>query len=229
MTRTLNARNVSSLIAVAALALGGLGACTWFLGSGPHVPGAYQGTTPVTVVNAWNRELCVFAIYQGAPDSDNWLGTKSKQQNIAPGGRLTFNIKPGVYHVVGGFCAEGQAVAAGGTYGAETTELQGPSLIALGPNPVEPAPGQKMLAFTQLHGMDGGGGAAPAEASASSPDESSSSSDESSSSDQGTSAEPSGGANDSNPNCKPSGATCDQSYQCCSGACVTHSPDDYCR
>ena len=30
-------------------------------------------------------------------------------------------------------------------------------------------------------------------------------------------------------NCRPSGATCDQSYQCCSDACVTHSPNDYCR
>nr|HEX4314686.1 hypothetical protein [Kofleriaceae bacterium] len=34
---------------------------------------------------------------------------------------------------------------------------------------------------------------------------------------------------ESNPGCRPSGATCDQSYQCCSEACVTHSPDDYCR
>jgi hypothetical protein len=34
---------------------------------------------------------------------------------------------------------------------------------------------------------------------------------------------------ESNPNCRASGATCDQSYECCSGACVTHSPDDYCR
>jgi len=30
-------------------------------------------------------------------------------------------------------------------------------------------------------------------------------------------------------NCRASGATCDQSYQCCSDACVTHSPDNYCR
>jgi hypothetical protein len=64
-----------------------------------------------------------------------------------------------------------------------------------------------------------GGGEAQSEAAPeeSAPAESSSSSEE-----------PSAKA-ETNQSCKPSGATCDQSYQCCSGACVTHSPDDYCR
>ena len=222
-------------LGLAAVALGVLGACGALFGQGPHVPGAYQGTTPITVVNAWDRELCAFTIFQSAAESDNWLGTRGKQQNLAPGERRTFNIKPGVYHVLGGFCHDGQTVAASGTYGAATVTIQGPSLIALGPNPVQPSPGAQTLAFAKVYfpqqNPGGGGGEAPAEASqAEAPDSSSSSDDSSSAAESsGATAEPSGATTTSDPSCKPSGATCDQSYQCCSGACVTHSPDDYCR
>jgi hypothetical protein len=59
--------------------------------------------------------------------------------------------------------------------------------------------------------------------------ESSSESSESSESTETKTEEAGPAKTESNPNCRASGATCDQSYQCCSGACVTHSPDDYCR
>jgi hypothetical protein len=64
--------------------------------------------------------------------------------------------------------------------------------------------------------------AAPENNSESSTPESSSS--ESNQTENASSSKPA-----ADPNCRASGATCDQSYQCCSGACVTHSPDNYCR
>ncbi len=143
--------------AIAALALG---ACSWLLGSGPHVPSAYQGTTPVTVVNSSDHELCAFKIFEGNPDNDNWLGDKTKQQNLAPGAKRTFNVKPGVYHVIGGFCDSGQIVAASGTYGNATTSIQGPTLIALGPKAPEPIAGAETRAFAKLYPVGAGGGGA---------------------------------------------------------------------
>lgn len=210
------------------LALGGLGGCGALFAKGPHVPSAYQGTTPITVVNAWDHQLCFFTIFQDTLNGDNWLGNGGKQQNLAPGARRSFSIKPGVYHVVGAFCdvENGEkALGASGTYGAATVTIQGPSVIALGPKPVEPTPGTEALAFAEIHFVQSNGGgsdeAAPAEASESnaSPSESS----------ESKSAEPSEGTKAADPNCKPSGATCDQSYQCCSGACLTHSPNNMCR
>jgi hypothetical protein len=210
-------------------------ACSAFLGHGPHVPGPYAGATEITIVNAGDAPVCLVSLFQDGVSSgkDNWLGDKSKQANLAPGARQTFSIKPGTYHVLGGFCdTNGQFVAAVGTYGAATKPIDGPTLIVFGPLKYEPVEGMKTLAFTQFYraGQGGGGGEAgaaeepAAEEPASSEDSSSS---ESSSSSENKTEEPSPAKGDQN--CKPSGATCDQSYQCCSGACVTHSPDDYCR
>src|SRR3954470_14443995 len=53
-------------------------------GTGPHVPSAYQGTTPITIVNAWDHEMCAFSVFQADPGADNWLGSGGKLQNLAP-------------------------------------------------------------------------------------------------------------------------------------------------
>ena len=195
-----------------------LGACGALFAKGPHVPSAYQGTTEITVANAFDRELCVFMMFQngGATPSENWLGDHSKQQNIAPGGRRTFSVKPGTYNVIGGYCQGGQAIGAVGTYGAETTSIEGPTLIALGPKPVDAVAGANTLAFTKLYSVPAGGGGggdvaeSPAEEPASS--ESSSSPEPSSSSSSSSSeAAPSG------PKCLAHGAVCNDAEPCCAG------------
>lgn len=145
-------------------ALGALAACSAFLGKGPHVPGAYQGTTDITVVNAGDADVCVFSLSQDHGPDDNWLGEKGKLQNLGPGARRTFAVKPGIYHVLGGFCSGGQVLGAVGTYGAATQSIDGPTLIALGPKPVDAIPGAKTLAFSKFYNTpqaSGGGEAAP--------------------------------------------------------------------
>ncbi len=90
---------------LAACLLTSLVACAAILGSGPHVPNEYQGTIQITVENAWGKDICVVTIFAGdANNADNWLGTKSKKVNLPPGAARVFSIKPGRYHVVGGFC-----------------------------------------------------------------------------------------------------------------------------
>ena len=189
-----------------------LGGCSFLLGKGPHVPSDYQGTTEITVANAWDHPLCVFSLSEQADARlDNWLGDRSKQQTVAPGARRTFAIKPGVYHVIGGYCDGGQALAAAGTYGAATTEIKGPTLIALGPNHVDPVAGVDTRAFPKLYyaqaDAGGGGGEAPAAeepAAESAPATAASSS----------SSEPAAPAG---PQCLPHGAVCADGPACCGG------------
>jgi hypothetical protein len=137
-------------IALATVSLGALTACGALGAKGPHVPARYQGTTTVTLANAWDHELCVFAISATAEVDDNWLGDAGNRQSLPPGTRRTFDIKPGTYHVVGGFCEGGHAIAAGGTYGDATVNLNGPSLISFGPKQTEPVAGAETIPFTEL-------------------------------------------------------------------------------
>jgi len=71
--------------------------------------------------------------------------------------------------------------------------------------------------------------AAAAENQANTAPESSESSSESSEASESKSETKTEEAAPAKTNCRASGATCEQSYQCCSDACVTHSPDNYCR
>ena len=153
------------------------------------------------MANAWDHALCVFSIEQGNPDGDNWLGNNGKREPIAPGGKRTFNIKPGVYHITAGFCDGDQFIAASGTYGAETATIEGPSLIAIGPNTTEPVAGTQTLAFTKLYNAAAGGGVDQAPAEATEPPA------ESSSTAQG----------ESKPACKGPGEEVDHYSECCSG------------
>lgn len=216
----------SSSLLASGLAVASLGACSLFLGNAPHVPSDFAGTTQITVANASDRDLCVFAIFANDPNHmENWLGDKSRKQNIAPGGTRVFSIKPGVYHVLGGYCDGEQAIGASGTYGPQTTVIGGPTLIALGPKPVADIPGTKKLAFSKVWnvaqggGGDQGGAEEPAAEEPAAAEESSSGKSEAVAPTQTV----------PNPGGKPSGAVCDQSYQCASNACVTHSPNNYCR
>ncbi len=60
-------------------------ACAAFLGTGPHVPTAYQGTVKVTVANASDAEMCIFGLMAGNDQGENWLGDKSKAETVLPG------------------------------------------------------------------------------------------------------------------------------------------------
>lgn len=188
-------------------------ACAAFFGHGPHVPDDYQGTTQVTIANAWDHELCAFLIFEGSPNVENWLGDKSKKQNIAPGATRVFSIKPGTYHVIGGFCDGDQTIAAAGTYGAQTTTIQGPTLIALGPKSVEPVAGARKLVFAQIHGVQQGGAAEEGVSEPAAEEPAAEESPSSSSSSSSSSAEPA----PSGPACLAHGAVCDSQHSCCSG------------
>jgi hypothetical protein len=199
------------------LLLAPLVGCALFLGHGPHVPSDYQGTTQVTVTNAWDHELCAFSVFKDGDGNENWLGDKSKKQNIAPGASRVFSIKPGTYHVIGGFCEGGdQLVGAVGTYGAATKAIEGPTLIALGPKPVAPIAGMHKLAFAKVlaiqqtqGGAEGGAEEPAAEEPTEGATESAPASSSSSSSSEA--AAPSG------PTCLAHGAVCDDDHHCCSG------------
>ena len=70
------------LLPFAALALT---ACPSILAKGPHVPGDYEGPMKITVVNAWNHDLCVFQMWTGQGNGDNWLGNFRKMESFKPG------------------------------------------------------------------------------------------------------------------------------------------------
>ena len=196
-------------------------ACGALFGTGPHVPGSYQGTTQITVANAGDRDICAFMIF-AADDSraDNWLGDKSKRQSIAPGATKTFSIKPGTYHIVGAFCDGETVLGAVGTYGAATKTIDAPTLIALGPKDVAPVANATTLRFTQVYGANtgGGGGGGGEEPAAEAPAEETPASSSSSSS-AATSSEPSKPA----PRCQGSGGTCgfENDGPCCAGTKCT--------
>jgi hypothetical protein len=161
-------------ILTTALLATGLGACSVLLGSGPHVPGAFQGTTKITVANASDAEMCAFTLLAGDGKPDNWLGEKSKLESVAPGGQRSFDIKPGTYHVVaglflprarGGSCQGGEFLAAAGTKGPATVDIKGPSLITIGPRATAPIEGMELIAFPNyVTERFAGGGAAQAPA-----------------------------------------------------------------
>lgn len=199
----------------AGLALVSLGACDVLFGQGPHVPAAYQGAAQITVANAWDHELCTFTVFAGDSTGDNWLGDGSKRQAIPPGANRTFSIKPGVYHVIAGFCDGEQAIAAAGTYGAATTTIPGPTLLAFGPRHVGAVAHADKRTFSRLYfvqqAAQGGGEAEPEEQAAPEPSASESSSASSSSSSSSSAATPSG------PTCLPHGAVCNAGPPCCTG------------
>jgi len=186
------------------------------LGKAPHVPSAYQGTTQITVTNAWERPLCAFSLDAGAVrNTENWLGDGHNLQAIAPGASRTFAVKPGTYHVLGGFCDGSQLVAAVGNYGAATTTIQGTSLIAMGPKHVDAVAGAQTLAFPKLYypqaASSGGAEEPAAEEPAANEAPSSSSSSSSSASASSAEAAPAG------PQCLQHGAVCSEGQTCCAG------------
>ena len=124
-----------------------LGACGSLLAKGPHVPTAYEGTAPITVANAADRDLCVFSLFQDQAPSENWLGAPGQEAILAPGERHTFMVRPGAYHVRGAFCGDGHVLGTVGTSGSATATIYGPSLIALGAKPVKPIPDAQMFVF----------------------------------------------------------------------------------
>ena len=252
MTGLLGVKQLPVAISIGAtcLALGTLGACGMLFGKGPHVPTTYQGTTQLTVVNAGDRQVCVVSLFQDTRAIENWLGDKGKEQLLAPGERRVFAIKPGTYHVMGGFCdPSGQLLGAVGNYGAEATTIAGPTLIALGPKPVEPVAGAQTVTFSKFHtppaaGAGGGGGGAEEQPAGEEPAASESSGESSSSSSSSSSSESSSSssapAGQSAPrDCKPLGASVNSSTECCSDAtklspdhtknlCCDHGTDSAC-
>jgi hypothetical protein len=188
------------------------------LGKPPGAPAEMSGNTPLTIANAGGVPMCMVLVFETNPNTvQNWLGTGHKLEVLMPGTSRTFMVKPGAYHIDGAFCrgTDPTGVIAG-TYGPnQTANIDGPTLVQLGPDKVAPPPGAKVLAFRMFTGASAGGGggeaseapAAAEEPPASEPASSSSSSSESS-------APPAKTAS-----CSSSGGTCgfENDYPCCSG------------
>lgn len=207
---------MKQLLSVAAVSLVG---CAAFFGHGPRVPDDYQGTTQITVANAADKPLCAFMLWAGdSSAADNWLGDKSKKEDLQPGATRTFSIRPGVYHIVGGFCDGETLLAAMGTYGPATKSIQGPTTIAFGQNQVAAVAGSHTLRFTQVFAAGGGGGGGGEEPAAEeAPAEEASSSSSSSSSSSPAAAEKPAAR------CQGSGGTCgfENDAPCCAGTTCT--------
>lgn len=191
---------------------------------GPHVPSDLKGDVPVVIANRGPSPICAVLIQPfdgaGARTDDNWLGDGFRQQKIGPGKDREFRIKAGTYRV--------GVAACDSTWGAGTKEgkmeIQQATYVAIGTR--IPAPADYQLAFLPTFVpqqiSDGGGGGGEEEAPAA---EEPAAAAESSSSESAAAPAPTV----PNPGGKPSGAVCTQSYECASNACITHSPDDYCR
>jgi hypothetical protein len=218
-----------------------------------NVPASVAGDVPLTIGNQTEVAICGFwmatdeQIRQrlaghsgGVRETSNWIGRIKPQ----PGTSKDLKVKPGRYTV----SAQGCQDQFNGTI--HDFEVRGPTNLTLTPanSPIRGEDQQKLaqvsgkvhavlpvfMSYAFLHppvyqdnggggqetsgggdeggGDQGGGGEEPAP--------------ESSSSSEPTAPAESGGG------CSgklPSGATCTQNYQCCSDACVTHSPDNYCR
>lgn len=223
-------------VTAAAVAAGVIAACSsWIAG----VPASMRGHMPMLVTNWTDRDVCTFGLTPADRPVDHdadWLG---KLGRLAPGETRTYEIKPGDYTMSLHGC--------GGKFNAEQPiHIERATLVAIGDPQIATPDGYAMLrAHTvgtygryvrpvyvapaagggeQPAATEGGGDEQPAEGGGGGGEEPASTE-----SGGGQTEQPSSGNTNSNPNCRPSGATCDQSYQCCSEACLTHSPDDYCR
>lgn len=77
-------------------------------GSEPRVPSAYAGSTRLVVANADTQgmPICELTLHRdGDPNSENWLGTGSKQAKIQAGGQREFAVASGTYLFVANVCA----------------------------------------------------------------------------------------------------------------------------
>ncbi|HEY0251059.1 MAG TPA: hypothetical protein VGC41_06005 [Kofleriaceae bacterium] len=124
--------------------------CSWFLGEGPHVPNDYQGSAQVTVVNAYDHPMCIFALWTKDLGDDNWLGTPARRKPIPPGGTHVYSVKPGAYHVGGGFCDSDQTIASAGTWNEQTAKIDGATMIVLGPRSVPPHFHEKRIVYSEI-------------------------------------------------------------------------------
>nr|HEX4317143.1 hypothetical protein [Kofleriaceae bacterium] len=217
-------------ITATAVAAAVIAACSsWIAG----VPKAMQGDNSIVVVNWTDSDVCTFGMTPAGQPVDHdadWLG---KLGRIHPGEVRVYSVKPGDYTMSMHGC--------GDKFGAEQPlHVERPTAIAIGQPQHAPPPGYAVVRAhtTGTYGRyvrpadvaPAGGGEQPAAAEGGDEQPAEGGGGDEPASTESTPAkpeEPSGGNRD--PNCRPSGATCDQSYQCCSEACVTHSPDDYCR
>ncbi|HEY0249915.1 MAG TPA: hypothetical protein VGC41_00225 [Kofleriaceae bacterium] len=120
-------------------------------GRKPHVPGDYEGSTQVTVVNSNLLPLCMFRLFTTKVDDDNWFGTNANMMEVPSGGTYVFHVKPGTYHVDGGWCVQRSLQSVAGTEEEHTiATIDGPTTISFGPNPPPRHGRDKLIVYTKV-------------------------------------------------------------------------------
>lgn len=118
-----------------------------------HVPSAYEGATPLTVVNAGHLGLCDFHLWTATFDDENWFGSRANMVEIPAGQSYTFSIKPGAYHVQAGWCMERTLHYITGTATDKTITIDAPMTMVLGDQHIPHHGGGKIVHYTKIQNL----------------------------------------------------------------------------